>query len=77
MLYLKEYWLEGFKAGGQFIKQCPYPGNSLEARNWRNGWLEGASQALGLDSPPQPGADQRNAAWGAEAPASAQHPEAS
>ena len=65
MLYLKEYWLEGFKAGGQFIKQCPYPGNSLEARNWRNGWLEGASQALGLDSQPasgpQPKASQRDA----------------
>lgn len=78
MLYLKEYWLEGFKAGEQFIKQCPYSGNSLEARNWRNGWLEGASQALGLDNPPafgpQPEANQRDAAWGPEGPASATHP---
>lgn len=78
MLYLKEYWLEGFKAGEQFIKLCPYPGNSLEARNWRNGWLEGASRALGLDSPPafgpQPEGNPRDAARGPEAPASAKQP---
>lgn len=54
MLYLKEYWHEGFKAGEQFIKQCPYSGNTLEARNWRNGWLEGATRALGLDEIPVP-----------------------
>ncbi len=81
MLYLKEYWLEGFKAGEQFIKQCPYPGNSLEARNWRNGWLEGASQALGMDSSPtfkpQPEGHERDTAWGSEAPASVKHPHAS
>ena len=49
MLYLQECWREGFKAGELFIKQCPYTGNSLEARNWRNGWLEGAAKTVGLD----------------------------
>lgn len=49
MLYLEKYWQEGFKAGENFIKQCPYAGNSIEARNWRNGWLEGAAKTLGLD----------------------------
>jgi hypothetical protein len=56
MLYLKEYWHEGFKAGELFIKQCPYTGNTLEARNWRNGWLEGAASALGLGEHPAPAA---------------------
>ena len=81
MLYLKEYWLEGFKAGEQFIKQCPYSGNSLEARNWRNGWLEGATKALGLDGQPtsaqQPRGNQREAASSPPAATSAKHPEAS
>lgn len=49
MLCLEECWREGFKAGELFIKQCPYSGNSLEARNWRNGWLEGAAKSVGLD----------------------------
>lgn len=56
MLYLKEYWHEGFKAGELFIKHCPYTGNTLEARNWRNGWLEGAASALGLEAHPAPAA---------------------
>jgi hypothetical protein len=46
--HLEKPWQEGLKAGEQFIKQCPYPGNSLEARNWRNGWLEGAAKCLGI-----------------------------
>lgn len=49
MLCLEECWLEGFMAGELFIKQCPYHGNSLEARNWRNGWLEGAAKCVGLE----------------------------
>lgn len=46
---LDECWREGFMAGELFIKQCPYSGNSLEARHWRNGWLEGAAKCVGLD----------------------------
>lgn len=33
---------EGFKAGGYFGGQCPYPPGSEEAAAWERGWLEGS-----------------------------------
>lgn len=33
---------EGFKAGGYFGGQCPYPPGSQEAAAWERGWLEGS-----------------------------------
>jgi ribosome modulation factor len=41
-------WERGFKAGEKFIKECPYSEDTPEARNWFDGWNEGAAKAMGF-----------------------------
>lgn len=49
-------WHEGFKAGGFFGSQCPYPPGTREAHEWELGWAEGVLKRTGeanyRDEPP-------------------------
>ena len=38
---------EGFKAGGYFGGNCPYPPGSDEAAAWERGWAEGSKRRAG------------------------------
>jgi hypothetical protein len=43
-----EAWDEGFKAGEDQKRRCPYPAGSTEAWSWHSGQVEGDAKRQGF-----------------------------
>ena len=48
MTRICEVWAEGFRAGEQFGRDCPYPSRTQEYAAWYDGWREGFAKRSGF-----------------------------